>query len=40
MIMNTIKINYGYPGKCSNIDKELNTNTIRVFELFKDSCYM
>jgi hypothetical protein len=40
MMMNAMRNNYGSTSECSNIDKEPNTNTIRVFELFKDSCYM
>jgi hypothetical protein len=36
MMIDTIKINYGYSGESSRVDEESNIDAVRCFELFKD----
>jgi len=37
MIMNAMRMNYGYVGECSIIDEESNAEAIKFFELPQDS---
>jgi hypothetical protein len=37
MIMNAMRMNYGYVGECSIIDEESNAEAVKFFELPQDS---